>query len=116
MLVFALSGKLRQVERNILENSRWSVSSIVWWELAKLIDIGRINPKFEETYLKRKLKNIQVWPIDIEVAFVSTRLDFKGDPADEIIAATSIVNQVPLMTRDRSILQSKVVPFANSVV
>jgi hypothetical protein len=28
-------------------------------------------------------------------------LDFDSDPADEIIAATSVVHRVPLLTRDR---------------
>ena len=39
-------------------------------------------------------------------------LDFRSDPADSIIAATSLAYQVPLLTRDRVILKSKVVPFA----
>jgi PIN domain nuclease of toxin-antitoxin system len=45
-------------------------------------------------------------------ARVSTSLDFRGDPADEIIAATSVVHRVRLLTRDRAILRSKLVPFA----
>jgi PIN domain nuclease of toxin-antitoxin system len=40
-------------------------------------------------------------------------LDFRGDPADEIIAATSVVHRAPLLTRDRQIRRSKVVPLAN---
>ena len=43
---------------------------------------------------------------------LSTKLDFRGDPADELIAATSVVHNVPLVTRDRSIRRSKVVPLA----
>jgi predicted nucleic acid-binding protein len=40
------------------------------------------------------------------------RLDFRGDPADELIAATSIVHRLPLVTRDARIRKSKVVPLA----
>jgi PIN domain nuclease of toxin-antitoxin system len=54
----------------------------------------------------------QVWAIDFEVALQSTQLDFYSDPADELIAATSIVHGVPLLTRDTKILRSKLVPFA----
>jgi PIN domain nuclease of toxin-antitoxin system len=36
----------------------------------------------------------------------------KGDPADELIAATSIVHKVPLLTRDRALLKSKRIPLA----
>jgi PIN domain nuclease of toxin-antitoxin system len=38
-------------------------------------------------------------------------LDFQGDPADEIIAATSVVHRVALMTRDRKIKSSRLVPL-----
>jgi predicted nucleic acid-binding protein len=39
-------------------------------------------------------------------------LDFRGDPADELIAATSVIHRAPLLTRDRIIRRSKIVPFA----
>jgi PIN domain nuclease of toxin-antitoxin system len=39
-------------------------------------------------------------------------LDFRGDPADEIIAATSLVHRVRLVTRDRAIRRSSRVPLA----
>ena len=43
---------------------------------------------------------------------MSTRLDIDSDPADELIAATSIVHKVPLLTRDRVLLRSKQIPLA----
>ena len=52
-------------------------------------------------------------PIDLTVARASTRLDFTSDPADEIIAATSVVHNVPLLTRDDIIRSSKMVPLAS---
>ena len=39
-------------------------------------------------------------------------LDFSSDPADEIIAATSLVHRLPLMTRNRKIRSSKLLQFA----
>ena len=48
----------------------------------------------------RPLSRLHVWPIDLTIARASTRLDFSSDPADEIIAATSVVHSVPLLTRD----------------
>jgi len=54
---------------------------------------------------------VTVLPITLEIARTSTQLDFSSDPADEIIAATSIVERVPLLTRDRRILKSRLVPF-----
>ena len=58
------------------------------------------------------LNRVHVWPIDLPVALASTRLDFKGDPADEIIAATRVVHRVPLVTRDRVMRRSSIVPLA----
>lgn len=60
----------------------------------------------------RALARVQVWPLTREIGRTSTRLDIKGDPADELIAATSIVHNVPLVTRDRALLKSKLVPLA----
>ena len=39
-------------------------------------------------------------------------IDFESDPADEIIAATSLVHRVSLVTRDRRIRRSILVPLA----
>jgi PIN domain nuclease of toxin-antitoxin system len=48
----------------------------------------------------------------LEVVRALRRLDFESDPADEIIAATSLVHRTPLLTRDRKLLKSRVVPLA----
>ncbi len=54
------------------------------------------------------------WPLELAVCRQSTELDFHSDPADELIAATSIVHRVPLLTRDRGIRRSKIVPLARA--
>lgn len=112
ILVFALQGRLRPTEDELLSKSNWSVSSIVLWELAKLVQLGRLEMDLDSARVERALTRIAVWPIDLAVARASTRLDFKGDPADELIAATSLVHEIPLVTRDREIRRSKLVPLA----
>jgi PIN domain nuclease of toxin-antitoxin system len=112
ILVFALTGEVTARERRVLASNTWSVSAIVLWELAKLAQLGRIDIDLDDAELTRTLSSIQVWPIDLAVSLQSTRLDFKSDPADELIAATSIVHQVPLITRDRRIRGSRLVKFA----
>ena len=96
----------------MLENDDWSLSAIVPWELAKLVQLGRIDMDLEDREVTRTLNGIHLWPIDFTIARASTRLDFAGDPADELIAATSIVHEIPLLTRDRAMLRSKIVPLA----
>ena len=112
ILVLALKGELRTAEQTLLARSRWSVSAIVLWELAKLAQLGRLDIDLDDRDVTRALQRVQVWPIDLDVARASTRLDFASDPADEIIAATSVVHNVPLLTRDHVIRGSKVVPLA----
>lgn len=112
ILVFALSGKLKPKERALLSTNVWGISAIVLWELSKLVQLGRVRLDLDDAEVARVLSLLQVWPIDLAVARASTRLDFEGDPADELIAATSIVHKVPLLTRDRSIRRSAIVPLA----
>ncbi len=113
ILILAISGKLRPSEQVLLAQSRWSISAIVLWELAKLIQLGRVDMDLDDRVIVRALNRLQVWPLDLAIARASTRLDFESDPADEIIAATSVVHNVPLLTRDQVIQRSKVVPLAS---
>ena len=112
ILVFALGDELRPGERALLERERWSISAIVLWEIAKLTQLGRLGLDLGDREFAGFLSRLHVWPIDLDVARTSTRLDFRGDPADEIIAATSVVHDVPLVTRDLVIRQSAIVPLA----
>ena len=113
ILLFALRGELRPTEQSLLASNRWFVSSIVLWELAKLVQLGRSDMDLDDRETARVLTRLHVWPIDLAVARASTRLDFSSDPADEIIAATSIVHGIPLLTRDRIIRRSRMVPLAS---
>jgi len=112
ILLHALSGDLRRSEARLLSSEVWSISAIVLWEIAKLAELGRIEIDLDDPYLVRSLSRIQVWPLELEVCRAIARLDFDSDPADEIIAATSLVHRVPLLTRDRRLRRSRVVPLA----
>ena len=112
VLIHALSGDLRAGERALLQGNRWSISGIVLRELAKLVELGRVEMDLDDREVVRALSGLHVWPIDLAVARASTRLDFRSDPADEIIAATSMVHGVPLVTRDAAMRRSCMVPLA----
>lgn len=112
VLLYAVTGALRPRERRLLSADRWSISAIVLWEMAKLAQLGRIAVDLDDPQVVRVLARVHVWPFTREIARASTRLDVRGDPADELIAATSVVQQVPLVTRDRALLRSKLVPLA----
>ena len=112
VLVHALLGELTAKEHALLANDSWSISGIVLWELCKLVELGRVTVDLDDVDVVRVLSRIHTWPITLEIARRIRTLDFRSDPADEIIAATTVIHRVPLVTRDRTIRKSKQVPFA----
>jgi PIN domain nuclease of toxin-antitoxin system len=112
MLVALLAGELRPHEQTLVADAPLAISDIVLWELAKLIQLGRLEMDLDGAEFAGVLRRIAVIPVSPLIALSSTRLDFQSDPADEIIAATSVVEAIPLLTRDRRILKSKLVPLA----
>src|SRR5271157_4519526 len=110
MLVALLEGSLSRQEHARVFDSEWAISDIVLWELAKLIDLGRIELDLNSPEFQNCLRKLTVIPISLEIARKSCDLDFSSDPADEIIAATSLVEGIPLLTRDRRIRKSRIVP------
>ena len=113
ILLYALTDDLTRRERALLSNETWTISAIVIWEIAKLSELGRIQIDLDDPELARTLERIHTWPLTIHICRSIQSLDFDSDPADEIIAATSLVHRVPLMTRDRKIRRSKLVPIAS---
>ncbi len=111
IFIHALQDNLTAKERRILGRDSWSISAIVLWELAKLAQRKRILMDLSSPDFTRALARVHIWPLDLGICRMSTELDFQSDPADEIIAATSIVHSVPLVTRDEKILGSRMVPF-----
>ena len=112
ILICFLEETLTDREHAAIVSEGAAISDIVLWELAKLQQKGRANIDIDSALFRSLLQSLTVYPITPEIATTSTQLDFSSDPADEIIAATSIVEKVPLLTRDRRILKSKMVPFA----
>ncbi|SRR6266542_2794770 len=112
ILLFAVTGALTPAEERLLRDDAWSISAIVLWEIAKLAQLGRIEVDLDDRQVVRALRAVHLWPITTEIARTSTRLDVRGDPADELIAATSVVHDVPLVTRDRGLRRSRKIPLA----
>ena len=111
VLLYAVTGRLAPGEVRVLRNDRWSISAIVLWEIAKLAQLGQIVVDLDDAEVVRTLSRVHVWPLTREIAHASTQLDIRGDPADEIIAATSVVHHVPLVTRDRALRRSRQIPL-----
>ncbi len=112
ILLFAVAGTLKPKENHLLSSNQWCISSIVLWEIAKLSELNRIELDIESPHFSRILSQIYIIPIDWAVCKLIHKLDFKSDPADQIIAVTSIHHKIPLVTRDKVLLKSKMIPFA----
>jgi PIN domain nuclease of toxin-antitoxin system len=112
ILVYMLSGDLSEHELSSMQDEDLAISDIVLWELTKLIQLKKLELDLHSQAFQKLLTGLTVIPTNLEIARISTALDFRGDLADEIIAATSIVENIPLLTRDAKIHKSKKVPFA----
>jgi len=113
VLLYALTDDLNARERHLLSKETWSISAIVLWKVAKLAELGRIELDLDHAELARTLARIQTWPLTLDICRSIKSLDFDSDPADEIIAATSLVHRVPLLTRDRKMRRSRMIPIAS---
>ena len=112
--VWMLAGDRRYTEdlrRLVGENDQESlgVCSISCWEVAKLVQLGRLGlDRDVGDWLGAALagQRIRLIPLFPRVAVESTRLPggFHRDPADQIIVATARVLDCPLLTRDARLL------------
>ena len=112
-LIYVLTDDLMHRERALLSNHTWSISAIILWEIAKLSELGRIELDLDHPELARTLTRIDTSPLTLDTCRSVKALDFDSDPAHEIIAATSVVHRIPLLTRDRRMRRSKLVPIAS---
>jgi PIN domain nuclease of toxin-antitoxin system len=85
------------------------VSAISCWEVAKLVERGRlVLPRPLEAWFALALDYPGVALVELspEIAIASTRLpgSFHRDPADQIIVATAQVNDCSLVTSDQKII------------
>ena len=112
ILVWWLSQKekLPPPQEDAIENAKAVVVNVIsLWELAKLVEHGRILlncPVLE--WMKNALSHpkIQLLPLTPDIIVLSTQLpgNFHKDPADQLIVATAIKLEAPLLTKDTKIL------------
>ncbi len=100
--------RLTQRSFNSMKRPALGVSAISCWEVAKLVEKGRLTlPKPVDQWMRLALgyPGIQLLPLEPEIAIESTQLPrpFHDDPADQIIVATARIHQCPLLTIDKKI-------------
>jgi PIN domain nuclease of toxin-antitoxin system len=90
------------------------LSDISLWEVATLVERGRLSftiPLAEWLDAAAHPRSVRILPISPSVAneLAALPATFHRDPADRIIVASCRVLSVPLVTRDRRILKSRLV-------
>lgn len=90
------------------------ISDISIWEIAMLVKKGRIEidtnaANFINLFLQSR--HISVVQISPEIAELSTNFgaNVSSDPADRLIAATSVICNAQLLTADRNLLDNELI-------
>jgi PIN domain nuclease of toxin-antitoxin system len=90
-----------------------AVSGITLFEISLLANHGRVNfkPNAETTMVEIE-RQFVVLPITANIALQAYELpgNYPKDPADRIIGATALVEDLPLLTADAAIRKSRAVP------
>ena len=94
----------------INESNVIGIAAISCWEVAMLVSKGRIGFSMDvQIWIDLALQRpkVKLLPLTPEIAVLSTRLPgkFHGDPADRLIAASSLVHKAPLVSKDEKIQQ-----------
>ncbi len=103
---------IRPRQRELLDQhmaSGLGVSIISCWEVAKLVEKGRLalqQPVGEWIAAALNRPHITLISLTPEIAVEATQLPtgFHSDPADQLIVATSRILGIPLLTADAKIL------------
>ncbi len=116
------SPKLSKVHRRILaqaekRETRLGISAISLWEIAKLVDAGRLRLVRSLEECLSGIENnplIDVLPLTASIAIESVRLGATAprDPADQLIIATARCHGLALLTQDETIAESGLVTTA----
>jgi PIN domain nuclease of toxin-antitoxin system len=85
------------------------VSDISWWEIAVKAGKGKLTLSMDSGLWLNRASNapgISFLPLDREVLLLSTRLtgSSHNDPVDRMLIATAQLNNLPLVTADKLII------------
>lgn len=107
-------AQVQAIERAEGRGEPVGVPAICFWEIAKLVERGRLqvdvllDELFDEIEEHPTIRVLELTP---RIALESTRLGsaFHGDPADQLIAASARIHGLKLVTADERIRSARVV-------
>jgi PIN domain nuclease of toxin-antitoxin system len=106
-----LSGKALKAIQN---SDICGVSAISCWEVAMLVEKKRIDFNLSiDVWIKLALEfeKIQLIPLQPGISIQAAKMGdaFHGDPADRIIAATAMISNSILITKDKKIRETDLI-------
>lgn len=110
-----LSSKARKAILAARKSGALAISAISLWEIAWLAENKRVKIDVNVGSFVRKCASyVEVLPITQEIAVRSVQFpkSYPSDPQDRMIGATAIVEGIRLLTNDKSITRSGLVPLA----
>lgn len=107
----------RLIDRAERSGQAVGLSAISLWEIAKLVERGRLELTQSIDDCLAQLESsasLTIVPLTSNIAIESTRLGarFHSDPTDQLIAATARCHGLVLLTADQRIVDSRVVSVA----
>lgn len=106
--------KLTKKAHNAIKKNSLLISDISLWEIAMLLKAGRIIIEIDYIeYINLIIHSfaLQIQSITPEIARIAVDFadNINRDPADRIIAATSLLKKAPLVTADNNLIKAKVI-------
>jgi PIN domain nuclease of toxin-antitoxin system len=106
----ALTPKTRKLLTDAKGDRQFLLSAISVWEFCKLVERGRLTINIAaEEWISAALAmpRLELSPLTPRIAYASTMLPvgMHNDPADQIIVATSRIENAPLITCDERLLR-----------
>jgi len=103
-----LSAKAKKAIKKADDNNELLICDISIWEISMLVKRKRIEVDETPASLVKLILNSRSYNIiniSPEIAELSVNLDdeINSDPADRLIAATSILKQAPVVTADKNL-------------
>jgi PIN domain nuclease of toxin-antitoxin system len=109
-----LSKRAKEAIRVARAQGGLAIAAITLLELAWLAENGRIETKLSvESFVRQCASKMTVLAITPEIAARAVSLPdpYPKDPQDRLIGATALVEGIPLVTRDKLIKSSGMIPI-----
>ena len=118
-LVWYASGQRRRLSRRVVRifesadrnTALVYVPAMVLWEVSTLVGRGRVELRqpFDHWAQMLPRRGFEVVPVDLPLVLEARWLTFSRDPFDVSIVATAKLKDLPLITKDETIIDAGVV-------